>query len=159
MFTFTFTFNGDTMLSVGSGRLLSVTAAIVFSGCTSFGAVRSAEVIPGPSLMQQLSVTSPPGENTSWFWSHHCEASCNRSIPNFDLGVTLGRAALDGDIGYAIGVGWSGIVYPYADGYVQLRTGRRPYGAGARVGIPVNGWNEYQVARAARGPPSGSARS
>lgn len=115
-------------------------------GCTSFGAVRSAEVRSGPTLMLQVSASTPPGDEAGWFWSFDCATECDHSILNMDLGLTLGRAAeSEGDRAYALGVGWSGIVHPYVDGYVQLRSGSRPYGVGARVGIPVTGWNEYQL--------------
>lgn len=131
------------------GGRLGWTVALLpaaLAGCTSFGAVRSAEVQPGPSLKLQVSGTTPPGDGAAWFWALDCASDCDRSIVNMDLGLTLGRTPEREDgVAYALGLGWSGITYPYVDGYVQLRRGTNPYGLGLRAGIPVTGWNEYQV--------------
>jgi hypothetical protein len=62
-----------------------------------------------------------------------------------DVSFARGFAPASGGRAYALALGLSGI-YPYVDGYVQLsRSPRKPYGLGARIGIPVSGWNEYTV--------------
>ena len=120
-------------------------ACLVVTGCTSFATLRSAEVQPGPSFTVQGSVTTPPGNEPAWFWSLDCGQQCDRAIASWDLNLTFGHAPATGATAYAMGLGLSG-AYPYLDAYVQLKRGAaKPYGVGARIGIPVTSWNEYQI--------------
>lgn len=117
----------------------------VLTGCTSFGTIRSAEVQPGLSLSLQASISTPPGEDAAWFWTLDCGSRCDRSIPSTDIGVTVGLAGDErAGLPVAVGAGISG-VFPYLDGYVQLGRGERPYGLGARIGVPVSGWSQHQL--------------
>jgi hypothetical protein len=121
-----------------------LTVAVIMSGCTSFSTVRSAEVHPGPSAMLHASVSTPPGDETAWFWAYDCPRDCNRVIGGADLGATWGwsQSGLGGRA-VAVGVGINGTI-PYVDGYLQVVRGARPFGIGARLGIPVDGWGEHQ---------------
>jgi hypothetical protein len=117
------------------GVLVAMTTA-----CTSFATVRSAEVHPGPSVALQASASTPPGDDAGWFWSLDCASDCNHPIVGGDAGITYGWT---GRTAFALGVGIAGI-HPYIDGYVQLGTGRSPFGLGARVG-PISNWREHQL--------------
>ena len=127
-------------------RRLLLTAAVpwLLSSCAAFTTVRSAEPYPGLSSGVQLSLSAPPGDVASWFWSLDCVARCNHPIIGEDLGVTYGWRPSGGPRAVAIGAGFSG-VSPYVDGYVQLAGGSRPFGLGARLGLPVASWQEHQV--------------
>lgn len=123
--------------------LLSFVASA--SACTTFGAVNSAEVKPGASLEARFSVSSPPGDGAAWFWSYDCASDCDRVILSPEVSATWGFA-IEGDEERAeVGVGASGLVYPYLHGYLQLRDGDRPYGVGAQIGLPVTSWHEHSV--------------
>jgi len=124
-------------------RSATSAAVLVLAGCSSFGTVRSAEVHPGGSVGVQASVSTPPGDQAAWFWSYDCVSDCDHRIPGGDLGFTYGVARERGGA-FALGVGINGI-QPYADGYVQLREGDRPFGVGARVGVPLDGWQQHQL--------------
>jgi len=124
-------------------RLLPILLVLV--GCTSFANVRSAEVRPGPSQTLQVSFTTPPGEAASWFWSDDCGTQCNRGITAWDLTVAVGRRPTLGPP-FTLGVGVTGILYPYAEAYVQLRQHpRNPFGIGGRLGLGVDGWSQHQL--------------
>jgi hypothetical protein len=113
-------------------------------GCTSFATVRSAEVLPGPSLGIQASASTRPGEVAGWFWSLDCAQTCDHPVPGGDAGLTYGWPR-DGRAGaVALSVGVDG-THPYVDGYLQLGTGRRPFGVGVRVGPPLTSWREHQL--------------
>jgi hypothetical protein len=45
-----------------------------------------------------------------------------------------------------VGAGFSGLLYPYLEGYAQLnRAGQNPWGTGVRVGVPLHSWTEHQL--------------
>src|SRR5215213_8192329 len=111
------------------------------SSCTSFATVRSAEVHPGPSVTLQASISTPPGDGPAWFWSFDCASECDHAIGGFDASLAFGQT---GRTPFAWGAGVSG-VHPYVEGYVQIGRGERPYGVGARLGVPVTSWNEHQL--------------
>jgi hypothetical protein len=114
------------------------------SGCTSFATVRSAEVRPGTSVALQASASTRPGDVTGWFWSYDCAQACDHPVVGGDVGLTHGWPRGGAAGGFALGVGLSG-THPYVDGYLQLGTGRHPFGLGARVGPPVTTWREHQL--------------
>ncbi|HEX5725278.1 MAG TPA: hypothetical protein VFX98_07415 [Longimicrobiaceae bacterium] len=120
---------------IGRTAGLLLLACIASGACTSFLAVQSAEVRAGPSLRVQGSISTPPGDGAAWFWSLDCAENCDHPIPGVDLALSFGseRASL--------GVGLNG-AFPYAEAYAQLnRPEQNPYGLGARLGVPVPGWN------------------
>src|SRR5690349_11870341 len=117
--------------------LLLFLACGAASACTSFATERSAEVLPGPSLTLQGSISTPPGDEPSWFWSYDCASGCDRAIGGFDAALAFGRTQ---GTPYTVGAGVSGLLYPYVEGYIQLGRGASPYGVGARLGLPVTGW-------------------
>jgi len=124
--------------------LVLAAAAPVASACTSFATVRSAEVHPGPSTALHVSVSTPPGDVAGWFWSFECVQACDHQVIGGDLGLTYGFAPDGGGRPIAIGVGTNG-TFPYLDAYVQLGAGRRPFGMGARIGLPATSWSEHQL--------------
>lgn len=121
-------------------------ALLTISACTTFATVRSAEVTPGPSLGVQASYAGRPGPEAGWFWAFDCAQECDHPVWGVDLGLSYGWVGADTTRRppVAVGVGVSGFS-PYADGYVQLRRGRRPLGVGARVGLPIGSWMEHQL--------------
>jgi hypothetical protein len=121
-----------------------VAVAAIASACTSFATVRSAEIRPGTSVALHASVSSPPGDVAGWFWSLECAEACDHNVVGGDLGVTYGWTGGGARPPVAVGVGTNG-VFPYVDGYLQLGAGRRPFGMGARVGLPVFSWREHQL--------------
>lgn len=124
---------------------LPLLASLLVNACTSFATIRSAEVAPGPSLVVQASATTPPGDEAAWFWTLDCVDRCNHAIWAADLGLAIGLASPTSPNAFALAVGLNG-TYPYADGYIQLsRRPRAAYGLGARIGIPIERWNEYGV--------------
>lgn len=124
--------------------MLLLLASSGFAGCTSFGAVRPAEVTSGPSVTGRMSLAAPPGDDAAWFWSFDCAQNCNRPILGYELDYTHGFVPETDGRAYELGVGISGM-HPFVHGYVQLREGERPYGVGARVGVPFAGWHQHQV--------------
>jgi len=122
----------------------STAIPLLLGGCTSFANVRSAEPNLGSSVSMQFSWSAPPGDVASWFWSFDCADRCNHPIMAADLGVTRGWRVNNGPRAVALGAGISG-VNPYVDGYVKLVGGPRPFGVGARLGLPAFGWQENQV--------------
>jgi hypothetical protein len=101
------------------------------AGCTSFGAVRSAEVHPGPSVVTQASVITTGGDEGRFAWF---DCSINCTVFSGEFGLTLGwRPSGKAGAAFALGGGLSGF-NPYAEGYLQLRSSGNPYGIGARVG-------------------------
>ncbi|HST57233.1 MAG TPA: hypothetical protein VLK84_01015 [Longimicrobium sp.] len=112
------------------------------AGCTSFATVRSAQVQPGSSFTVQGSLSTPPGDETGWFWSLDCAEDCSHPIAGVDALYTYGSA---GERPYSLSAGVNGLV-PYVEGYTQLNgDSGRAYGVGARVGIPVTGWTSHQL--------------
>jgi hypothetical protein len=126
-------------------RLIRLAAALLSLGaCTSFNSVRSAEVYRGPAIALQGTVTTAPGDDAAWFWGLDCSSDCNRVLASFDGGVTFGSTS--GRTPFSVGAGFSGILYPYLEGYAQLnRAEQNPWGAGVRVGVPVQSWTEHQL--------------
>lgn len=125
-------------------RLTALLAlALAAGGCTSFATVRSAEVVAGPSVMLQGSITSPPGDDAAWFWSYDCASSCDHAISTLDASFTYGWVD---ERPYSLGVGISGLIFPYIEGYWQLNgDSTRAYGLGGRLGVPVIGWSSHQL--------------
>jgi hypothetical protein len=113
--------------------------------CTTFATVRSARVHPGASAAVHVSGSTRPGAETGWFWSYDqdCAEGCDHPVVGGDVGVTYGWTPA-GRRPFALGLGLAG-VHPYVDGYAQLDDGARPYGVGARLGLPVGGWREHQL--------------
>jgi hypothetical protein len=124
--------------------LVMVAAPSLLSGCATFATVRSAEPYVGSSVALQVSGSTPPGDLASWIWSFDCADRCNHSIVGGDLGFTYGWRPDHGPRAMAIGAGISG-VSPYVDGYVQLAGGPRPFGVGARLGLPALSWHDHQL--------------
>lgn len=112
-------------------------------GCTSFVAVRSAEVPPGASGAFQVSLASPPGDDAGWFWSFDCESECDHVIPSYDVGFLYG---LRWASPFEFGLGING-TYPYLQGFFQLGglEGGDPWGIGGRLGIPFGTWHEHRL--------------
>lgn len=124
--------------------LLMAAAPSLLGGCATFATVRSAEPYVGPSAALQLSGSTPPGDLASWIWSFDCADQCNHSSVGGDLGFTYGWRPDGGPRAIALGAGISG-VSPYVDGYVQLAGGPRPFGVGARLGLPAFSWHDHQL--------------
>src|SRR5438477_5568418 len=101
-----------------SQRRLVVLLPLLLVACTSFGTLRSAEVVPGPLFVVQASTSTPPGDDAAWLWSFDCASQCNHPIVAADLNVGYGFAFAKGPA-VAASVGMSG-TYPYFDGYPQL---------------------------------------
>jgi hypothetical protein len=116
----------------------------LLSGCATFATVRSAEPYLGPSVALQASLSTPPGDLASWIWSFDCAERCNHPIVGGDLGFTYGWRPSGGPRAVTLGAGVSG-VSPYVDGYMQLTGGARPFGVGARLGIPALSWRDHQI--------------
>lgn len=130
-------------MRVSRVHLLGLILGLACAGCTSFATVRSAEVRPGPSLTVQASTTTPPGDDAAWFWSFDCAFECDHPISSFDVALAFGRT---GERPYTLGAGVNGLINPYLEGYLQLsQTPDRPYGIGARLGVPLAGWANHQI--------------
>jgi len=123
-------------------RPFSALLLVVAAGCTSFATVRSAEVHPGPSLTLQASISTPPGDGPAWFWSYDCASACDHVIGGVDVAFAFGQTERTP---FTWGAGVNGLVHPYVEGYVQAGRGERPYGVGARLGVPLTGWAEHQL--------------
>jgi hypothetical protein len=124
--------------------IVLVGALLTLGACTSFNSVRSAEVHRGPAVAVQGTVTTAPGDGAAWFWGLDCSSDCNRVLASFDGGVTFGSTS--GRTPFSVGAGFSGLLYPYVEGYAQLnRAGQNPWGAGVRVGVPAHSWTEHQL--------------
>lgn len=124
-------------------QFLLIAFVYLSSGCTSFATVRSADVYPGLSAAVQASATTSTGDVAGWFWAFDCAGSCDHTVVGGDIGFTYGWPREEGGRPIAVGVGLSGL-YPYVDGYLQLAKGTRPFGLGARLGLPSN-WREHQL--------------
>ncbi|MGH7474970.1 MAG: hypothetical protein ACRELD_01640 [Longimicrobiales bacterium] len=127
-----------------STRILLL-GSVLFSGCTTFGAVHSAEVMAGPALDLRVTVASPPGDDAGWFWSFDCASQCDRVIWSPEVSFTYGWVPAEDCYPYELGLGVAGVLYPYVHGYLQVKRGPRPFGLGARLGVPVTGWHEHLV--------------
>lgn len=86
----------------------------------------------------------PPGPVAGWFWSFDCAEACDHPVAGADLGFAYGIPTGLAGRPVALGFGLNGI-HPYLDTYVQLGRGTRPYGAGARIGLPLTGSFEHQL--------------
>ena len=134
----------DRAASAGARGVAAAALVACAGACTSFATVRSAEVRPGAALTVQASVASPPGDEAAWFWSADCAQNCNRTIPSADVVLAHGWSRRDARA-FTLGAGVNG-THPYAEGYLQLgASARRPFGVGARVGLPVQRWTEHQL--------------
>jgi hypothetical protein len=116
--------------------------AISLSACTTFGAVRSAEVSPGPFGHAAATVSGPMNDVSGWFWSFDCAQDCAGLAAGVDASAGYGVANLGRGPALALAVGSSG-THPYLDGYAQLGRGRVPFGVGARAGM--GGWREHSI--------------
>ena len=114
--------------------VLPLLLAAMPAGCTSFAAVRSAEVTDGPTIGLRASWASPPGHAAGWFWSYDCGMSCDRAIASGEIELAWGNTASGGGLPYEVAAGLNGLVDPYIDGYVQLLRGDVPAGLGGRLG-------------------------
>ena len=123
---------------------VALVACALSAGCTTFATVRSARVDPGLSAAVHASASTNPGDEAGWLWAYDCAERCGEPVFGADLGVTYGWSGPERRLPFALGVGSSG-VYPYAEGYLQLARGRRPFGLGARVGLPLDGWFQHQA--------------
>jgi hypothetical protein len=97
-------------------------------------------------MIVQASITTPPGDEASWFYSFDCASACNHPIAAGEVGVAFGRVPSTPDRGtpFTLGIGLNGF-FPYAEGYVQLsRSAAAPYGVGARVSVFGN-WRQQQI--------------
>jgi hypothetical protein len=132
------------MRATRAARSSALLATLATAGCTTFSTPRSARVIAGPSLGVHASVSQRPGDDAAWFWAFDCADACDHHVVGADVGLTYGweRGPLGRPV--AVAVGTSG-VHPYAEGYVQLHEGRRPFGVGGRVGLPLSSWFEHQL--------------
>ena len=117
---------------------------VLAAGCTAFGPVRSAETRSGWSWMGRGTVAAPQGDDAAWFWTWDCASQCDRTMPGYEVEAWYGEAGNEQDRGYEIGGGVAGLAYPFVQGFVQLEGGDRPFGIGARFGIPFH-WHEHQV--------------
>ena len=122
----------------------SIFCSLGFMGCTSFADVRSAEVMPGGQLDVGVTMSTPAGDAASWFWSYDCASDCDRAIFSPNVAFRYGRVPEARGRPWELGAGTSG-TFPYATGYLQLARGPRPFGVGARVGVPVGSWREDAV--------------
>ena len=119
-------------------------ACLLGAGCTTFSTVRSARVERGLSAAVHASASTNPGNEAGWFWAYDCAEQCGEPVVGADLGVTYGWPGREGRTPLALGAGMSG-VYPYVEGYAQLGEGARPFGLGARIGVPLTGWTQHQA--------------
>lgn len=118
--------------------------ALPLGACTSFSAVRSAEVRPGFGIEAVASLSGKVGDEVGWFYSLDCAENCDRHVPALDAAVSYGWPRVIGDRPIAVALGSNGL-YPYADAYVQVGKGSLPFGVGGRAGLPVTGWAEHQL--------------
>ena len=116
---------------------------LLAAGCSSFTAVRSAQVQPSHTLHAMASLSSPVGDQAGWFYSMDCASSCSTAVAALDLGWDYGLTNSRGT-GGTLGVGLAGLT-PYVEGYWQIGAGKRPFGIGGRLGIPLSSWNEHRL--------------
>ncbi len=120
-------------------------APLLASACVTFSPVRSAEVTPGLTTALHVSASSAPGEAAGTYFRGSGCSRCDSPLFASDLGFTYGWQR-DGGVGsVALGAGVSGLEAPYFDGYVQLATGPRQVGVGARVGRDAPSRSDYQL--------------
>ncbi len=92
--------------------------AFILGGCASVPTVRSAEVMPGPSLHVQGFVSTPSGETATTLWSPYYGCSkCDEFGVGLDAGLTYGWRPEPGPAGVAMTIGTSRY-FPYVDGYL-----------------------------------------
>ncbi len=125
-------------------RAAAILCFLALGGCTSFVDVRSAEVHPGLQGDVGLTVSTPPGDLTAWFYSFECVDECNHAIVSPGVALRFGRVPQGGGRPFELGAGFSGM-FPYAAGYVQLKRAPHAFGVGARIGIPSWGWQEHAL--------------
>mgnify|MGYP006969358455 CR=1 FL=1 len=109
-----------------SARLALTLVTPFLAGCSTFVPVRSAQVETGGRVAVVATVATPPGEDAGWFFSLDCGATC------------------DAGWAYEVGGGLAGL-FPYAEGFLQLRGGARPIGVGGRFGLSRGSWFEDVV--------------
>jgi hypothetical protein len=126
------------------GALVMAALPSLLIGCTTFATARSAQPYLGTSVSLQASGSTPPGDLASWLWSFDCAEACNHPIVGGDMGVTYGWQPNGGPRAVTLGAGING-VSPYIDGYMQLAAGPRPFGLGARLGLPVLSWSDHEI--------------
>jgi hypothetical protein len=126
--------------------LLILGGPMLFTGCSTFVHVRSAEVSPGRTVDAVLTYAPPPGDAAAWFWSFECASDCDRAIPGAAAGVRYGFVPSDGGPAFEVGGGVSGLI-PYAEGYAQILRGRHPLGLGVRLGLLGSRHEEVLYAR------------
>jgi hypothetical protein len=116
--------------------------ATAAGGCASFGSVRSAEVHRGVSGTAQASLTTRPGDDAAWFWGFFCSVSCDARFLGVDVGLTYGMRRAPVAVGAGVDPGGT-----YADAYVQLGHGVRPFGVGGRATIAsaTGSWRQDQL--------------
>lgn len=127
-----------------AGRAAAAAAALALPACANFATVRSAEVRPGWGASASASATAGVGDAAGWFYSLDCASACDGNVVGVDLAASHGWRRGPGGRPVAVALGTSG-VFPYLDGYVQLGRGGRPFGVGARVGLPVFSWTQHQL--------------
>src|SRR5688500_7683793 len=84
------------------------------SGCTTFSTVRSAAVVPGPSIAGVASTSTTSGDEVGWLHGYDCASSCSRAIPAVEMGASFGNTSIAAPI--ALGFGLSG-TNPYVEFY------------------------------------------
>lgn len=114
--------------------------ALLATGCTGFAPVRSGEVVPGRRLEVAVTASTPPGDETAWFWSFDCSLECDHPVAALSISGMYGVVPVEGPA-FELGGGWSG-THPYVEGFVQLGDGGEPFGVGARVGVLRHDWSE-----------------
>ena len=124
--------------------LLLLAVALTLPSCTAFSAVRSAEVAPGYTIDAGMTWATPAGDAAAWFWAFDCPSQCDRPVPAIDVSFTRGVVPEGSARPFEIGGGLSGF-YPYAQAYVQLRRGSRPFGLGGRLAAGPESWFESSL--------------
>ncbi len=129
-----------------SARLALTLVTPFLAGCSTFVPVRSAQVETGGRVEVVATVATPPGEDAGWFFSLDCGATCDASGPALGVGMTVGGRT-DGGWAYEVGGGLAGL-FPYAEGFLQLRGGAGPIGVGGGFGLSRGAGFEDVVYRA-----------
>ena len=128
-------------------------AVLCATGCASMGTVRPARVQPGTWIEGGISA------GFAWPMLANCLLSGRKTISGdlvgsckndgpwgIEGGVTRG---IVGDASaYSLGAGMqlvAGEFTPFVEGYRQMRGDDRPWGIGARAGIPTQGWGAHSA--------------
>jgi len=100
--------------------LLVLPLTMILGGCASFSPIRSAEVNQGLALHVKGGVTSPPSEETYWFYDlGDCPLCGSSPMPATDVGVTYGSKRT------SVGLFLSGLE-PQLEVYQQLHDVQKP---------------------------------